>query len=70
MAFAVADRWQGLAHQPLPGRNRAAVVTNAGGVGVLAADACQRFGLALSPLSGRARQVVAKVADPHLRRLR
>ncbi|WKX13968.1 bifunctional GNAT family N-acetyltransferase/acetate--CoA ligase family protein [Streptomyces sp. NL15-2K] len=34
--------------QPLPAGNGVAVVTNAGGIGVLAADACAEAGLALS----------------------
>ncbi|MFF7160191.1 GNAT family N-acetyltransferase [Streptomyces sp. NPDC008086] len=36
--------------QPLPAGTRVAVVTNAGGVGVLAADACAEAGLALPSL--------------------
>jgi acyl-CoA synthetase (NDP forming)/GNAT superfamily N-acetyltransferase len=35
--------------QPLPAGTRVAIVTNAGGVGVLAADACAETGLALPP---------------------
>ncbi|MFD5075062.1 GNAT family N-acetyltransferase [Streptomyces sp. NPDC058371] len=37
--------------QPLPTGTRVAVVTNAGGVGVLAADACAEAGLSLPPLT-------------------
>ncbi|MEU6054564.1 GNAT family N-acetyltransferase [Streptomyces xanthochromogenes] len=36
--------------QPLPSGSRVAVVTNAGGAGVLAADACAEAGLVLAPL--------------------
>ncbi|MGQ5637838.1 MULTISPECIES: bifunctional acetate--CoA ligase family protein/GNAT family N-acetyltransferase [unclassified Streptomyces] len=36
--------------QPLPAGTRVAVVTNAGGAGVLAADACTEAGLSLPPL--------------------
>ncbi|MFD9637241.1 bifunctional acetate--CoA ligase family protein/GNAT family N-acetyltransferase, partial [Streptomyces violascens] len=36
--------------QPLPAGSRVAVVTNAGGAGVLAADACAEAGLVLPPL--------------------
>ncbi|WP_438290500.1 bifunctional acetate--CoA ligase family protein/GNAT family N-acetyltransferase [Streptomyces sp. HUAS TT7] len=36
--------------QPLPAGNRVAVVTNAGGAGVLAADGCAEAGLVLPPL--------------------
>jgi acyl-CoA synthetase (NDP forming) len=40
-----------LARQPLPGGNRVAVVTNAGGPGILAADACESAGLTIAPLT-------------------
>jgi acetyl coenzyme A synthetase (ADP forming)-like protein len=40
-----------LAHQPLPAGKRVAILTNAGGPGILAADACEGFGLAVPPLS-------------------
>jgi acetate---CoA ligase (ADP-forming) len=40
-----------LAHQPLPGGRRVAIVTNAGGPGILAADACEANGLELPALS-------------------
>jgi len=39
-----------LAHQPLPSGKRVAILTNAGGPGILAADACEGFGLAVPPL--------------------
>jgi acetate---CoA ligase (ADP-forming) len=39
-----------LAHQPLPAGPRVAILTNAGGPGILAADACEARGLALPPL--------------------
>ncbi|MGW2639124.1 bifunctional acetate--CoA ligase family protein/GNAT family N-acetyltransferase [Streptomyces sp. NPDC001348] len=37
--------------QPLPAGNRVAIVTNAGGAGVMAADACAEAGLTLPPLT-------------------
>ncbi|WP_327341427.1 bifunctional GNAT family N-acetyltransferase/acetate--CoA ligase family protein [Streptomyces europaeiscabiei] len=37
--------------QPLPAGSRVAIVTNAGGAGVLAADACTEAGLAIPPLT-------------------
>ncbi|WP_405876948.1 bifunctional GNAT family N-acetyltransferase/acetate--CoA ligase family protein [Streptomyces sp. NBC_01136] len=37
--------------QPLPAGTRVAIVTNAGGAGVLAADACAEAGLSLPPLT-------------------
>jgi acetyl coenzyme A synthetase (ADP forming)-like protein len=40
-----------LAHQPLPAGRRVAIVTNAGGPGILAADACEANGLQLARLS-------------------
>ncbi|WP_431682631.1 GNAT family N-acetyltransferase [Kitasatospora sp. KL5] len=47
--------------QPLPdGRGRVAVVSNAGGIGVLAADACAAAGLALPPLPA---DTVAELRD-------
>ncbi|MEU7688102.1 bifunctional acetate--CoA ligase family protein/GNAT family N-acetyltransferase, partial [Streptomyces spectabilis] len=46
--------------QPLPSGPRIAVVTNAGGAGVLAADACAEAGLSLPPLSD---QLVEDVLD-------
>jgi acyl-CoA synthetase (NDP forming)/GNAT superfamily N-acetyltransferase len=39
-----------LASQPLPAGNRVAVISNAGGAGVLAADACQDNGLTMAGL--------------------
>ena len=40
-----------LANQPLPLGRRVAIVTNAGGPGILAADACETFGLELMPIA-------------------
>jgi acetyl coenzyme A synthetase (ADP forming)-like protein len=40
-----------LAHQPVPRGRRVAILTNAGGPGILAADACEGHGLVLPPLS-------------------
>jgi len=40
-----------LAHQPLPSGKRVAILTNAGGPGILAADACESLGLSLASLS-------------------
>lgn len=40
-----------LANQPLPKGRRVAILTNAGGPGILAADACEANGLALAELS-------------------
>jgi len=48
-----------LAAQPLPGGDRVAVVTNAGGAGVLAADACGDNGLQVPALSAATRRRLA-----------
>jgi acetyl coenzyme A synthetase (ADP forming)-like protein len=40
-----------LAQQPVPKGRRVAILTNAGGPGILAADACEAHGLELPPLS-------------------
>jgi acetyl coenzyme A synthetase (ADP forming)-like protein len=42
-----------LAHQPLPAGPRVAILTNAGGPGILAADACEARGLSLATLSAQ-----------------
>jgi acyl-CoA synthetase (NDP forming)/RimJ/RimL family protein N-acetyltransferase len=42
-----------LAGQPVPAGNRVAIVTNAGGAGVLAADACVEAGLTVHQFSAR-----------------
>jgi acetyl coenzyme A synthetase (ADP forming)-like protein len=44
-----------LSHQPLPAGHRVAIVTNAGGPGILAADACEGHGLELASLSDATR---------------
>ncbi len=44
------DYARAFADQPLPAGRRAAIVTNAGGPGIIAADACIRYGLKLPEL--------------------
>ncbi len=51
--FGVA---QVLAHQPPPKGNRVAIVTNAGGPGILAADAAEAWGLNVTPLAEETRK--------------
>jgi acyl-CoA synthetase (NDP forming) len=60
-----------LANQPIPRGRRVAILTNAGGPGILAADACEANGLAIVPLSARTRAALsaflpaaASVANP------
>jgi acetyl coenzyme A synthetase (ADP forming)-like protein len=50
--------------QPLPGGKRVGIVTNAGGPGILAADACVSAGLTLSELSNETRARIAAVLPP------
>ncbi len=45
-----------LSNQPLPKGRRVGILTNAGGPGVLAADACEGMGLKVQPLSGETRK--------------
>jgi acetyl coenzyme A synthetase (ADP forming)-like protein len=58
---------QVLTNQPLPKGPRVAILTNAGGPGVLAADACEGFGLKVAPLSdvtqARLREFLPKAAS-------
>jgi acetate---CoA ligase (ADP-forming) len=48
-------------HQPLPAGNRVAVVTNAGGPGILCADACEAAGLLLPGLGEATLEVLRAV---------
>jgi acetyl coenzyme A synthetase (ADP forming)-like protein len=50
-----------LSAQPVPRGRRVAVVTNAGGLGILAADACEALGLELPPPSEETREALATV---------
>ena len=50
-----------LATQPLPGGRSVAVVTNAGGLGILCADACEAAGLELPELGEETREALARV---------
>ncbi|WP_432845025.1 GNAT family N-acetyltransferase [Amycolatopsis sp. CA-161197] len=60
----LVDVIAGLSWQLLPGGPRVAVVSNAGGAGVLAADACEREGLVMAELSGRTRDRLAGLLAP------
>ncbi|MFC5105601.1 GNAT family N-acetyltransferase [Kibdelosporangium philippinense] len=50
-----------LSRQPLPKGNRVAVISNAGGAGVLAADACAQNGLEVAALSERTQRELKSV---------
>ncbi len=56
------DFAMGLANQPLPRGNRVAIITNAGGPGILAADACENLGLQLPRLSDEVQAKIRKQA--------
>ena len=49
-----------LSRQPLPSGGRVAILTNAGGPGILAADACQSHGLVVSDLAGETRDALRR----------
>jgi acetyl coenzyme A synthetase (ADP forming)-like protein len=46
--------------QPLPAGVRVAIITNAGGPGILAADACEAAGLIVQPLEAETRAALAR----------
>ncbi len=50
------DYAMAFANQPLPAGNQVAIVTNAGGPGIILADACEASGLAVTPLSPETQQ--------------
>ena len=50
------DYAMAFANQPLPDGNRVAIVTNAGGPGIILADACEASGLVVTPLSPETQQ--------------
>lgn len=51
-------------HQPLPGGRRVAIVTNGGGPGILAADACALAGLEVPELSDEVQAELRAVTPP------
>lgn len=53
-----------LAYQPAPKGPRVAIITNAGGVGIMATDACVRYGLQIPPLSEKTQNELKKVLPP------
>jgi acetyltransferase len=50
--------------QPLPKDNRVAIVTNAGGPGIMAVDAAIRHGLTLAPLEEKTKDILRKELPP------
>ena len=55
---------QSLANQPVPSGDRIAIVTNAGGPGILCTDALIGAGLTLAELRGKTRKGLAKALPP------
>jgi acetate---CoA ligase (ADP-forming) len=53
-----------LSAQPVPKGDRVAIVTNAGGPGILCADACGAEGLDVVQMSARVRRKLARALDP------
>lgn len=53
------------AHQPLPKGRRVAIITNAGGPGIMATDACVRYGLELAQLRDTTLQRLRAQLPPH-----
>jgi acetyl coenzyme A synthetase (ADP forming)-like protein len=53
-----------LANQPIPAGNRVAIVTNAGGPGILCTDSCIGAGIEMSELNRRTRNALARVLPP------
>ncbi|MGA2872274.1 MAG: GNAT family N-acetyltransferase [Candidatus Dormibacteria bacterium] len=55
-----------LSTQPLPQGNRVAIITNAGGPGILCADACESNGLQVAELAAATQtQLAARLSSPH-----
>lgn len=55
---------RGFASQPLPAGRRVAILTNAGGPGIMTTDAAVHFGLELAELSDATRAAMAAVLPP------
>jgi acyl-CoA synthetase (NDP forming)/RimJ/RimL family protein N-acetyltransferase len=53
-----------LAAQPLPAGRRVAIVSNAGGAGALAADACVESGLTVTTLGAATQEVLTRLLPP------
>lgn len=58
------DWAQALANQPLPRGNRVAVLTNAGGLGIMAVDSLEMAGMQLAPLTDATREYLRQRVPP------
>jgi acetate---CoA ligase (ADP-forming) len=54
------DLAMAFSHQPIPKGNRVAIITNAGGPGIIIADACEAHGLDVSELTEETRRTLAE----------
>jgi acetyl coenzyme A synthetase (ADP forming)-like protein len=54
------DLAMAFSHQPIPRGNRVAIVTNAGGPGIIIADACEAYGLMVTELTEATRTLLAE----------
>lgn len=61
---AMFDLAIAFANEPLPKSNRVAIVTNAGGPGIMTTDACVRYGLEIAELSKSTQEELRKVLPP------
>jgi acetate---CoA ligase (ADP-forming) len=57
-----------LANQPVPRGNRVGILTNAGGLGILCADACEAGGLDVVPLDDRVKGRLSEFLPPEASR--
>jgi acetate---CoA ligase (ADP-forming) len=55
----IFDLAMAFSHQPIPRGNRVAIVTNAGGPGIIIADACEAHGLKVTELSAATQERLA-----------
>jgi len=53
-----------LSHPVLPSGRRTAIITNAGGAGIIAADACERWGLEVPRFSEKTRKALSAFLPP------
>ncbi len=53
------------ADQPLPNGNKTVIITNAGGPGIMATDACVSYGLNLAQISSETRAKLKEYLPPH-----
>lgn len=58
------DLGRSLAYQPLPPSDGVAIVTNAGGPAVMAADVCEEYGLKLAKLENITKQKISIISPP------